>query len=160
MILALDPGTRRLGLALAGPDRVHWAGGVSLAHRVPADEMVEHALCELPAVVRRGAGDVVLLSEWPTKYAAKSAAHEDIDGLRAVVEGFEGAARWASTRRVAPRAWKGQVPKHIHHVRIAAALTESERVLLDWLNLTPDARDAVGLCLWYTRRLAGPATRR
>ena len=159
MILALDPGTRRLGLALAGPDRVHWAGGVALDHRVAAGVMIEEALCALPAAVRRSAEVITLISEWPAKYAAKSAAHEDIDGLRGVVAGFEVAARWQSTRRVSPRAWKGQVPKHIHHHRIAEALTASERALLDWLNLTPDARDAVGIALWYTRRLVGPARR-
>lgn len=65
---------------------------------------------------------------------------------------------------VVPRDWKGQVPKHIHHKRICAALgldysTDGKRVIPRWPDsthvvgkITParaqHVLDAVGLALW------------
>lgn len=59
---------------------------------------------------------------------------------------------------VAPREWKGQVPKEIHNARTLAKLLEYERLVLDRVlsPLAPSKRhnviDAVGLGLWAVGR--------
>lgn len=56
-----------------------------------------------------------------------------------------------------PREWKGQIPKAVHHTRIAMALTEAEKkIVLDACDKnksrTKDIMDAVGLGLWALGR--------
>ena len=61
-------------------------------------------------------------------------------------------------RFVSPAAWKGQVPKKIHHPRILRSLSEVEReIVLDVLDLLPastrhNVLDAVGIGLWALKR--------
>jgi len=78
------------------------------------------------------------------------------------------AGRWAGIYEtlgcdahcVAPSEWKGQVPKDIHHARILAVLTETERTALDEgvRGVAPSKQhnvlDAVGLGLWVAKRVA------
>jgi hypothetical protein len=63
------------------------------------------------------------------------------------------------TETVKPSAWKGQVPKAIHHKRMEAALTPEERIVLrNCLLKVPgpvqhNLKDAVALGLWKLGRL-------
>lgn len=59
--------------------------------------------------------------EWPMKYPDKTKYHKDLDALYAVGDSMEAAgAVWSVKYR--PGAWKGNVPKAIHHRRLATAL--------------------------------------
>jgi hypothetical protein len=59
---------------------------------------------------------------------------------------------------VTPSAWKGQVPKQIHHKRIVAALDADELRRVEALRCAAskvhNAIDAVGLGLWRLARLS------
>ena len=157
-LIALDPGTRRAGVAWYGADG--WplgARGLLTTTGASVAEMCAEVARALPASVE----GVVLVSEWPRKYATSRAAHADLDGLREVVQWVEREYSWAATKRVSPGVWKGNVPKHVHHARIASALGHVADDL-DWGAIGPDARDAVALGWWAYRagaaRVFGPGT--
>lgn len=145
LLVALDPGTRHAGLAIFRLGRLVEAFDLA-TNRASSEEMITEVWCALAHVVPTKAA---LVSEWPRGYRTRRRAHADLDGLRRVVEGTE-AAPWASTARTSPSGWKGQVPKPIHHRRIAGLLDSRETAV--WVGLGPDGRDAVGLGLWALRR--------
>lgn len=147
-VVALDPGTRHAGIAIAMADVSgapgHIVGAVDLrTNRADVAAMVDEVAL---ALAETDPAAHVLVSEWPRKYRTSKAAWADLDGLREVVRRVE-AWGWARTVRVAPGTWKGQVPKHIHHARVAAALG-ADAIRLGWAGLGPDARDAVALARW------------
>ena len=153
-LVTLDPGTRRAGIAVheltnprspTAPPRATLVRAVDLlTNRAGVRAMVDEIALGLPPLTFE---DAVLVSEWPRKYKTQRAAHADIDGLRAVVEAVEGWG-WARTVRTSPSQWKGNVPKHIHHARVGAALDPVDRARVRWDYLGPDARDAVALGRW------------
>ena len=146
LLVALDPGTRHAGVAIFRAGALVEATDLR-TNRASVLEMLDELWTYLAPVVP---SEAVLVSEWPRSYRTRRRAHEDLEGLRAVVRGAE-AAPWATTHRVAPSRWKGQVPKPIHHRRIAAAL--DTRASAIWVGLGPDGRDAVGLGLWALTKL-------
>lgn len=145
-LVALDPGTRHAGVALYSPSGVLLsARDLATTTCASVSEMCGELETVLP-ITLPGVG--TLLSEWPRKYATARAAHADLDGLREVVQWAEGARPWAACRRVTPGTWKGHVPKHIHHQRIAEALGPDALDRVEWETLGPDARDAIALGWW------------
>lgn len=68
-------------------------------------------------------------------------------------------ARGCKVYTVAPRTWKGTVPKDKHQPRILSKLTPAELALVPKMpragRYQPDAVDAVGLGLWKLGRLHG-----
>lgn len=86
---------------------------------------------------------------------------------RDILKLAQDAGRWAGiystlgvdAHFVEPAQWKGQVPKHIHHPRIWAALSAKEQELVNTgcRGLAPSKRhnviDAVGLGLWVRRQV-------
>lgn len=72
-------------------------------------------------------GDRWLL-EAPQNYERFGVAHRDLDRLRAVLKAVEREVRAAggTARRIRPAAWKGNVPKAVHHARTKAALAPEE----------------------------------
>lgn len=141
-LVAIDPGKRICGLAV-------FVDGVLVSAGEPR-----------PVDVVRTAMAVLLINdvdtedwvaETPQNYPGERAKEEDLETLRRVLANIEISAG-VKLKRHKPRAWKGQVPKEIHHERIRAALTESERALVDALPRTRDALDAVGLGLFVLGR--------
>lgn len=59
---------------------------------------------------------------------------------------------------VLPTTWKGQTPKEIHHKRVLARLSPTEKTRLDGClscvarGVRHNVLDAVGLGLWFLRR--------
>lgn len=157
-MVTLDPGTRRLGVAgweraddaSDHPDAWSLVTACDVLTSYASVDAAVHELHSTPAHTWAGPS-CVLVSEYPTLYAASRVTHGTIRELRLVVEHAERNA-WSACHRVHPRGWKGQVPKRIHHARIGAALTEAESEAW-WDTLGPDARDAIGIGLWATRRM-------
>jgi hypothetical protein len=60
------------------------------------------------------------------------------------------------TALVAPRTWKGNIPKAIHNERVLGALTAAERATLPKRPRAKDFDhnmiDAVGIALWQLRK--------
>jgi hypothetical protein len=142
-LVALDPGSRRAGVAVFASARP--VAAVDLrTNRASVLEMVDEVLVALATVDPTAA---VLVSEYPRRYATARAAWRDIDDLRAVVRAVEGWG-WVATRRVAPGTWGSTVPKHIRALRTGEALTVADRLAVGWAGLGPDAKDALGIGLW------------
>jgi hypothetical protein len=83
--------------------------------------------------------------EKPQKYRRFRVAHPDLDALL-LVAGLLDPLLAAYT----PQAWKGNAPKSVHHRRLERALTTAERRI--WDGLDHNARDAVGIGLYYSGR--------
>lgn len=142
----LDPGTRHAGVALFDAVTARPLDAHSLStNRSSPREMLDEITIATAGWDRDAA---VLVSEWPRKYKTNSRAHEDINGLREVVAFVEDWGGWLRTVRVSPGVWKGQVPKHIHHVRIGASYAPETLARLGWDTLGPDGKDAVGIGQW------------
>lgn len=149
--LAIDPG-KRMGWAVFGTDNVmracgEWDGdepalGDALVYAWGAAGTV---VVELPYHYPHGAGGRRGVSVDPNnliKLAARA-------GLAAGRSGWP--VRWIS-----PNDWKAQVPKPIHHARIASALLASEIGVVIAGRVSaqhPDMWDAIGLGLFAMGRL-------
>jgi hypothetical protein len=162
-LLALDPGSRNVGVALFErvdhPDaHTPWTGPWRLraALDVHPDGTAAGAVADIGGAIgpwRVSAGGVAFVAEYPRPYRGRRDAHDDIAALRAVVDRLAAAPwayPWSQVVRIAPAAWKGQTPKAIAHVRYRRALAPAETGI--WDPLGPDARDAVGIGLWATGR--------
>lgn len=146
---ALDAGTRRAGIALLDYE----TGSPREAHSLLTSRASVEDMIALLEEVTAGWSivEAVLVSEWPRKYKSHSAAWDDVDGLREVVQRVEAFGSFVASRRVTPGVWKGHVPKNVHHLRIFERLTPSERARLDWPSLGPDGRDSVALGQWAAK---------
>ena len=99
--------------------------------------------------------------EAPVNYERFGVAHRDLDRLRAVLRSVEAAVRKAggTARRVRPAAWKGNVPKAVHHARARAALAPEEvAVAYPGGKYDHNVLDAVALALWALGRLGRGGT--
>ena len=106
-------------------------------------------------------GPAIVIIEVPRVYprGGKGDPNDLIDlaVLAGTIQGwYVSRAPGIATRLVAPRTWKGTVPKPIHNERVLAALTPAERALLP---KRPRAKtfdhnmlDAVGLGLFQLKR--------
>lgn len=163
---AVDLGKRKLGCAVFLVDddprqgRLLWARTVRSKARVAGGVAlsIEKVLWQHTPV----GVDVRKVCEWPRKYRTARIYHKDIDSLLDV-----GRALGPWFARLSPHAWKGNVPKAVHHRRVRAALAVEELSAAPALvPATHDAWDAIGIGLFAlgrTRRggaalfSAGPA---
>ncbi|UCC71347.1 MAG: hypothetical protein JSV86_13245 [Gemmatimonadota bacterium] len=119
-------------------------------------------------------GDAFRTSVWvvehPVKRGTRRSTHADVQILQEASDAIAlSTVNRASLReKVAPEAWKGQVPKKVHHGRILDRLSLSELecvkpyrggfgkrgVVGDHPNLK-EVMDAVGIGLWRCGRLQG-----
>jgi hypothetical protein len=148
----VDPGVWRCGLAIFRADELIYAseptdpgktGRVARLMVSEAEEVLE----------THGALSVEWVSETPQSYPGKTGREGTLEELRQVVRDLD---LWRKagpkTRTYLPRKWKGAVPKPIHHARIRALLSETERTVIDGLARDRDAMDAVGLGLFHVGR--------
>lgn len=94
----------------------------------------------------------VLVIEIPQIYRASKSRGDPNDLIKvAVLAGkIIGRINAPHTVEVHPATWKGQVPKNVHNARVLARLSPEERAKVPAVH---DAIDAVGLGLWFLKRL-------
>lgn len=152
-LVAIDPGKKSAGVAIfrhgllwdcelvRAPDHEHmciFAGLVGFA----LDNRGNEAMIEVPRVYPKG----------------HTPNPNDLIPV-AVVAGVFGrvlAGKGARVRFVAPKTWKGSVPKVVHNNRVMKKLTGAELRVLDDCGAPASLRhnvvDAVGIGLWTLRR--------
>lgn len=144
-VLGIDPG-RVTGWARFVDGRLAEAG-----YRSDADVLAD------PPEYLIGPAAVVIELPRIYPYGGKGDPNDLID-LAVTVGDLSGHYRrlGAQLCLVAPRRWKGTVPKKIHNARVLAALSPTERALLP---VRPRARtfdhnmvDGVGLALWFLNK--------
>lgn len=188
-LVAVDLGKKKVGVAVGMvipatkvcslvaawtvtlPERLPWSPE-AMAERVNLEvDAVWAATVTVGAlkVPRQGKDRDVWVCEWPKKYPEKPKYHDDIDLLWRVGSAIRG--RWA--KKYAPSAWKGNVPKAVHHPRIFAAVRDDELANIaqalylahgydaSWImsDDAHDARDALGIWLFATGRTGRGGTR-
>lgn len=140
MIIAVDPGLHPGWVVFAA----NLYGERSL---VAAGDRVE-TFDRLPLI------SIVLgLVEVPQHYAGGRERNPGAILTLAVDAGrwIERLSRFGPVEPVWPRTWKGTAPKAVMQRRVLAALTATERAVLE--GLRGDAIDAAGLGLWKLGRL-------
>jgi hypothetical protein len=117
-----------------------------------ANSEVTHVLMEVPGVFIHPPGQGLVI-EMPQVYRTGQARLKDVTELAFSAGAI--AARYENVIRYLPAEWKGQVPKNIHQARIMAALTQSERKILDGIKKKDlqHILDAIGLGLFHLGRL-------
>jgi hypothetical protein len=139
MLLAIDPGVHRFGVALFE--------GLRLVRAC----WVGHEM--LPPVF--GIHDVVI--EMPRIYPGSGQRKGDLNDLldlAASVGYVEGLYREARQSRIFPAQWKGQVPKKIMNARVLARLDAAERRCIESVGAKDhNTIDAIGIGLHHLGRL-------
>ena len=170
LVVTIDPGGKRadgracgvsVWLAAVGAGVLLGAGHVAAADVVAFVE----------AVAVRGGVDGALPQAWlvevPHLRGDQHAKRRGVDALRRTLAYLRKRRPPGSTwRQVRPHAWKGNVPKAIHHARTLAHLrpTEVERVAAGALDPAAegyqhDTADAVALGAWAIGRIGRGGTR-
>ena len=163
-LIAVDPGIKGCGLAIFGAGELQYCGyeRSTSTSQDPvtrcADMAAQVALCVRRRIADLPGGKLIL--EFPQVYPGGRGRGDpnDLLFLAGVTCAISALLPTLSTRSVRPRAWKGQVPKAIHHTRIVQRLSEAEHARMDaWLDLVPgnlrhNALDAIGLGLWALNR--------
>lgn len=153
--LAIDPGLHGVGWAVAENAmlRGHQGGKLLGAGYYPGVDgrgpETWNALRGLVDVVRDFHCDTLLL-EFPEWYYQNSHARaEDLLELAAVDGFMVGAFPYVTMRLyVQPKEWKGQLPKNVHHARLAKKLSPEEHQRIQFpgtKELDHNVWDAVGL---------------
>lgn len=142
MLFAVDPGVEQCAVAaFKSSGRLHWTW-LQSEGLAGNDDRTETAqcICELPE--QRGRSTNVRMSDIIALTWAGSRVCANLP-----------------TETVKPSAWKGQVPKTIHHKRMEAVLTPEEQIVLQNClhrvaeSVQHNLKDAVALGLWKLGRL-------
>ena len=141
-LVAVDPGTRRAGVAVFVEGRlVAW-------FQVAGDGTPRGTATRILAAVRSVvSGPVAWVAETPQDYPGHPAPAADLQALREVLDAL-GVPKRA---RALPRTWKGNVPKAVHVAR-AFRVLDGRDVAPPGQGDAPDAADAVALGLWRLGR--------
>lgn len=149
LLVSVDPGKRRCGVALWVDGVLVWAGRVAGRQRRGHWSSVVVAQAVAVEVRNRGGVGAAWVVEDQQDYPGQGAKTADLDALRAVVRSLRAVSESLSTVR--PSEWKGNVPKAVHHRRVRAVLSSAELGRLSSLDL--DTLDAVALGLWALGRV-------
>ena len=154
-VAALDLGKWKIGVAVAEGSRVV-AATTLVQRRHPWRAADTAALVERYLGIGEVTDPLVLVAEWPRKYAKTRKEHKDIETLLAV------GRLLPIAHRLAPAAWKGQVPKAVTRARTRAILGTGELAAVVaasgkspgwWASEdSHDAWDALGILLVYLGR--------
>ena len=148
MIVCIDPGTTCIGIAvfsesqnaLVSCDLVRGEDWIDTFNRLPDFENLETLVIEDPRI-----------------YPVSKARANDLMKLAKSVGAIVAKVDAKFTKLVTPATWKGSVPKRIHQKRILRALTAEEKTILNKCpcpkSLLHNTIDAVGIGLWYLRRM-------
>jgi hypothetical protein len=158
--IGLDPGKRKMGLAVIG-DGI--AAGVAVRVESPWSEtQAVNAVLDGMHKLRLYGFDLHYAHvhvENPQHYGGSGAAFKkDVEALQALAGRLERELRPLGyhVTLYRPNKWKGSVPKPVHHRRIRRALSAAELRLIeaqDYGDAQADVWDAVGLALFGAKRL-------
>lgn len=147
VLCTVDPGKRACGVALwsvsGGRGILSWSGLVT-----QRDGNATKLARQIVGLKTPFSDLFIYYVEDPQCYRNKRKAHADLASLKMVVRALqsEGAR---PLLKIKPVAWKGNVPKAVHHERLKKELSRSE------LRLVPEDHnvwDAVGLGLYALGR--------
>lgn len=142
-LLAIDPGTKKLGWAFFASGMLVRCGTSRVTGTCLGDLAARHA-ANLPSALEG-------ICELMTVYAGASQKGDQNDLVRVATVGAQVVAiKTDMARFVEPRTWKGQVPKGIHHDRIREKLKDVEKMVAK--NAAMDTMDAIGLGLYHLGR--------
>lgn len=158
ILLAADPGKHFTALAV-------WVVGNTVRSFVRADLVgvkdnpAEARRMMAQAVARHTRGDVDahLFCELPQSYALaqQKGSQNDLIEVAVSVGALVGATgEHAKVSLVTPAEWKGQLPKDVHHARIAKQITSTMRACVEAYpkHLQHNVLDAIALGLWALER--------
>lgn len=158
-LLTIDPGLRTIGAALSEADRVTYARTFTTTKNVDDPLILGDSLVTM-VMQEWGAVDALWIERPIHRVRSdKNIRIQNLIDMAVVVGCF---VMMANTHRVyslTPKAWKGDVPKEIHHERVGIYLdnhgTFGERKLWKSLSKTIDhnARDAFALNLYAHGRI-------
>lgn len=155
-VLAIDPALTCSGWAFFENERLNAAGVVATSSRWPMADRITALARELYARGYGGANSIV--SEWPEVYEQGDADPNKLLYMPAVVGAVLAKIGYGNVVLVAPKLWKGQVPKPIHNARMLKRLDGAELAVLERAQIPAsqlnNAIDAIGLGLWLTKRIA------
>ena len=170
VLVTIDPGGDLCGVAVWLVSPAEAAGRLLGAAWLPVAEVVAYADGLARQVERAAAPPRPLAWSWvvevPHLRGDSHATRSGVDALLRTLRTLRDGARlrprrltWAEHR---PSRWKGNVPKPIHHARIARFLSDAERALLPAGALDaeagakggyqPDRADAIGIGIWVLGR--------
>lgn len=164
MLVALDPGKRVGGFALFDDHNALVFTDVVSVHKSVKDtesaRFFAFAVSRLVTKFEETCSPEHLVAEWPENYGASSGAAKakagDLLFLAATVGAVSGLLQLETTH-VAPKTWKGQLPKEVCQQRIEKRLSSDELKVWHDLHVRRGASwhhaaDAVGIGLWYLKR--------
>ena len=149
-VVAIDPGARYFAYAIYHRGELTHAG-YSASDRVDSIPLIPGNRYEW-------------IMEKPRKYRAFEKAHADLDRLLATLKRIKKLAdeRDEVVTEVAPSAWKGQVPKKVHHERLWPRYTKKEQAVLvappGTEGYAHDVHDASALGAGYIGRVGRGGT--
>jgi hypothetical protein len=158
IVIAVDPGVRKVGLACFMDGVLVHAQTLMTSRETLAGELVEVARAALQKTVsptRRAKAKVHFVTEEMVEFDDFQVAHHnlaDVGEQTSRIE-LELAKVWPAVtcKRLAPRAWKAAVPKPVMQTRIAELLTVLEMATLR--DQGHDTWDSVGIGLFFTKRM-------
>lgn len=154
-VVAIDPGTLG-GFALLDHERrLRACGTLELRYLREAARTIDDLIRDL-----MHGGPVVLLVESQTIYPGGKQKAKPADVIRLAQEAGEIAGflrcyltdRYGGTAWVAPRTWKGQMPKDAVRHHVGRILDKVEAETADLGVLSDDVVEAVGIGLWAVGR--------
>lgn len=151
-LVAVDPGTTNLGIALFEQGVLTHVGYL---RKPGARDILDWVDQRLVGGLEAGKG-AVWVREKMRKYPDRPTTHKDLDQIEALAKATALAGRFKWAAAYYAMTWKRNVPKAIHHPRLAHVLDEDEKRIFSQAN--SDGKDAVGIGLFALRR-TGPGGR-
>lgn len=166
VLVAVDPGIDRCGVATFLDARLTWAGYVGVVQKASVSPFVrarDTARAVHDAVVHVGIDKISMVAiEWPRMYTPGKSKGGGRDLMLLVAVGSAFAALLSAETivdAIEPDRWKGQLPETVLTGRVIARLSSEERaVLTTCLETVPEGKrhnvfDACGIALWVLKRL-------
>lgn len=142
-LLAIDPGKTHFGYAVFSQNKLIGCG----TQKHSSNEGLALIAVDLAHGLQSTYYGCIVVMEKPENYLRNNKS-KSLEGLVALCNAVHSAV--GVHRFYTPKQWKGQVPKDVHHERLARVLSASELVL--WGAVDHNAKDAIGIGLFHLGR--------
>ena len=141
IVLAIDPGTRKTGIAVVGPSFCR-------VDVVPGDAAPRYALEAIGDL--RDVDHVVIEVPIFRSFDRSLGTPNDLITLALLAGRIAGAVGTVhEVEEVAPHVWKGVVPKDVHQARVRRRIEANHAAWLStWDGTDHNGRDAIALAMW------------